>query len=64
MVNKWFAERTILIRDAAHIFPPFGGQGVACRVQDAVRLAWQLAILTKISSLTHSQARQQGLLQS
>lgn len=25
VVNKWFAERTILIRDAAHVFPLFGG---------------------------------------
>lgn len=39
VVNKWFAERTILIGDAAHVFPPFGGQGVACGVQDAVGLA-------------------------
>ncbi|KAH2702661.1 hypothetical protein KXW03_003621 [Aspergillus fumigatus] len=64
VVNKWFAERTILIGDAAHVFPPFGGQGVACGVQDAVGLAWRLAILTKIGSLAHSRARQQGLLQS
>ncbi|KAH1414060.1 hypothetical protein KXX32_002055, partial [Aspergillus fumigatus] len=64
VVNKWFAERTILIGDAAHVFPPFGGQGVACGVQDAVGLAWRLAILTKIGLLAHSRARQQGLLQS
>ncbi|GIJ90533.1 hypothetical protein Asppvi_009490 [Aspergillus pseudoviridinutans] len=64
VVNKWFAERTMLIGDAAHVFPPFGGQGVACGVQDAVGLAWRLAILTKVGSLAHSQARQQGLLQS
>ncbi|GIC92877.1 putative monooxygenase [Aspergillus udagawae] len=64
VVNKWFAERTVLIGDAAHVFPPFGGQGVACGVQDAVGLAWRLAVLTKVGSLSHSQARQHGLLQS
>ncbi|GFF24354.1 3-(3-hydroxy-phenyl)propionate/3-hydroxycinnamic acid hydroxylase [Aspergillus udagawae] len=64
VVNKWFAERTVLIGDAAHVFPPFGGQGVACGVQDAVGLAWRLAVLTKVGSLLHSQARQHGLLQS
>lgn len=47
VVNKWFSNRTMLIGDAAHVFPPFGGQGVACGVQDAEGLAWRLAILVK-----------------
>ncbi|RHZ70316.1 hypothetical protein CDV55_107039 [Aspergillus turcosus] len=64
VVNKWFAERTILIGDAAHVFPPFGGQGVACGVQDAVGLAWRLAVLTKAGSLAHSRTRRDSLLQA
>ncbi|KAF7125583.1 hypothetical protein CNMCM5793_001800 [Aspergillus hiratsukae] len=64
VVNKWFAERTLLIGDAAHVFPPFGGQGVACGVQDAVGLAWRLAILTKVGPLAHSPTRQESLLQA
>lgn len=48
VVNKWFAGRTALIGDAAHVFPPFGGQGVATGVQDAEALAWRLAVMLKI----------------
>ncbi|KAH7160566.1 putative monooxygenase [Dactylonectria estremocensis] len=48
VVNKWFHNRTILIGDAAHVFPPFGGQGIACGIWDAHGLAWRLALLEKI----------------
>ena len=44
---KWHHNRTIIIGDAAHVFPPFGGQGIASGVRDAVGLAWRLAVLTK-----------------
>ncbi|KAL2866514.1 putative monooxygenase [Aspergillus lucknowensis] len=63
VVNRWFAKRTILIGDAAHVFPPFGGQGVACGVQDAVGLAWRLAILTTTST-TATSTQEEALLQS
>jgi hypothetical protein len=64
VVNKWFAERTMLIGDAAHVFPPFDGQGVACGVQDALGLAWRLAILTKVGSLAHTRTVLDRLLQA
>jgi hypothetical protein len=64
VVNAWFANRTVLIGDAAHVFPPFGGQGVACGVQDAVGLAWRLAILTKLDALSSSLACRNALLQA
>ncbi|KAL4873941.1 hypothetical protein BDV12DRAFT_181850 [Aspergillus spectabilis] len=54
VVNKWFAGRTILIGDAAHVFPPFA----------AVGLAWRLAILTRSDSLSSSPAIRNRLLQS
>jgi 2-polyprenyl-6-methoxyphenol hydroxylase-like FAD-dependent oxidoreductase len=44
----WHHNRTIIIGDAAHVFPPFGGQGIASGVRDAVGLSWRLAILTKL----------------
>jgi hypothetical protein len=53
VVNKWFYKRTILIGDAAHVFPPFGGQGIACGIRDAHALAWRLALLHRISSITN-----------
>jgi 2-polyprenyl-6-methoxyphenol hydroxylase-like FAD-dependent oxidoreductase len=52
VVNKWFHDRTILIGDAAHVFPPFGGQGIACGVRDADALAWRLALLLRIPHST------------
>ncbi|KAJ4350317.1 uncharacterized protein N0V89_008938 [Didymosphaeria variabile] len=48
-VNRWFDKRTILIGDAAHVFPPFAGQGIASGVRDAHQLAWRLALLLRSS---------------
>ena len=48
VVNKWFHGRTVLIGDAAHVFPPFGGQGIACGIRDAYGLSWRLAILLSL----------------
>ncbi|KAB5554729.1 hypothetical protein GE09DRAFT_1032756 [Coniochaeta sp. 2T2.1] len=45
VVNRWFHKRTVLIGDAAHVFPPFAGQGIASGVRDAHQLAWRLALL-------------------
>ncbi|KAK5988570.1 3-(3-hydroxy-phenyl)propionate/3-hydroxycinnamic acid hydroxylase-like protein [Cladobotryum mycophilum] len=45
VVNKWFHKRTILIGDAAHVFPPFAGQGIGSGMRDAHQLAWRLALL-------------------
>jgi hypothetical protein len=38
-------NHTLLIGDAAHVFPPFGGQGIACGVRDGHGLGWRLALL-------------------
>lgn len=45
VVNRWFAKRSILIGDAAHVFPPFGGQGIASGIRDAHQLAWRIALM-------------------
>ncbi|KAL3479423.1 hypothetical protein BJX99DRAFT_255679, partial [Aspergillus californicus] len=45
--NIWALGRTILCGDSAHVFPPFGGQGITSGFRDATSLAWRLAILVK-----------------
>ncbi|KAI2632549.1 monooxygenase-like protein [Hypomontagnella submonticulosa] len=48
VVNKWYDDRTILIGDAAHVFPPFGGQGIASGFRDAHQLAWRIFLLQRL----------------
>lgn len=45
--NRWWLDRVILCGDAAHVFPPFGGQGIASGFRDAIALAWRLVLATK-----------------
>ena len=43
-------KRVLLAGDAAHVHPPFGGQGLNIGVQDAVNLGWKLAQVLKRTS--------------
>ncbi|KAK7178052.1 putative monooxygenase [Paraphaeosphaeria sporulosa] len=45
--NKWALNRAILCGDAAHVFPPFGGQGIASGFRDAISLVWRLLLATR-----------------
>ncbi len=53
--NKWSLGRVILTGDAAHVFPPFGGQGIASGFRDAVALAWRLRLLHYEPAADHEQ---------
>ncbi|MFC7618824.1 FAD-dependent monooxygenase [Microlunatus sp. GCM10028923] len=43
LADRYRVGRAFLAGDAAHVFPPFGGQGMNLGIQDAVNLGWRLA---------------------
>lgn len=69
IAEKFQIGKIFLLGDAAHLMPPFAGQGLCSGIRDAANISWKLALVLKSQAnerilLTYEQERKPHIVEA